>query len=141
LGLTQLTVLGEPLPQLSNGLLRVQTHKHLAAPAISRILRETRVGFLDYFDGYLGKSSVFAAYASHGLAPVLLTQNSSEPDGLVSGRHFLAASCLVDPVPLSRQEDIAIAAAAWYLPHNLCQTAKAMAARVVTNSDALLPLA
>jgi hypothetical protein len=88
-------------------------------------LSQSRAGFLDYFDGYLGKSSVFAAFASHRLVPLLLAPNSSEADGLVSQRHFLFAP-VRDELRLDTQQQIADAALEWYTPHRLNRMASAI---------------
>jgi hypothetical protein len=42
----------------------------LPAPEVSRHLLAARAGFLAYPPGFLAKSTIFAAYCAHGLAPV-----------------------------------------------------------------------
>lgn len=37
---------------------------------VSSLLRNARIGFFDYFPGYLSKSGVLAALASHGVVPI-----------------------------------------------------------------------
>jgi hypothetical protein len=42
----------------------------LAAEDLRRVLAESRAGFVAYPSGFLGKSTIFAAYCAHGLLPV-----------------------------------------------------------------------
>jgi len=96
----------------------------------SRLLMESRAAYLDYFDGYLGKSGIFAAYCAHGLLPILLWPNSSEQDGLFNKTHYIAAS---DPPPgleYPDQQAIADSARQWYIGHSRAKVASAIAERL-----------
>ena len=98
-----------------------------APERISQELSASRVGMLDYFDGELAKSGIFAAYCAHGVAPVLTLPNASQSDGLEPGRHFLVASELNTAPSVAEQQTVADAARAWYARHNVQQTACAFA--------------
>ncbi len=90
----------------------------VAAPNVaSRVLADSRAGCLDYFDGYLGKSGIFAAYSAHALLPLLLFENHSEADGLEINRHFSAAAVLPDETGAIAQQEVAAQARRWYDSH------------------------
>jgi hypothetical protein len=93
----------------------------LPAADISRCLADTRVGFLNYFSGYLGKSTIFAAYCAHGLLPLFALPNYSELDGLSATRHFLVALEMAKPVAIGEMQRIADHARDWYSQHTLAQ--------------------
>ena len=57
--------------------------------AVSELLQHTRFGFIAYPLDFIGKSGVFAAYAAHGVVPIVLSEKQGVFDGLRSGRHFL----------------------------------------------------
>jgi hypothetical protein len=100
----------------------------VAAPEVaSRLLAESRAGCLDYFDGYLGKSGIFAAYSAHALLPLLLFDNHSEADGLQINRHFWAAAALPDETSTRAQQEVATQARRWYDAHGAAAAAQAYA--------------
>jgi hypothetical protein len=55
---------------------------------VSELMLTSRGGFLDYsrFPKDLGKSTIFAAYAAHGLVTVLTDYNPSEADGVENNK-------------------------------------------------------
>ena len=53
----------------------------LPADGVSKILKDARYGFIAYPPDLLGKSSTFAAYAAHGVLPILLWPNTRENPG------------------------------------------------------------
>jgi hypothetical protein len=57
----------------------------------SELMRESQFVYLDYYNGYLGKSSFFGSLAAHGIVPVMPDRNESEADGLYHGQHYLIA--------------------------------------------------
>jgi len=131
LGVAQLISVGCVVESSELAPVTVKNHSILEMAEASRLLSASRVGFLDYYDGYLGKSGIFAAYASHGVAPVLLTPNSSGSDGLLAGRDFLVAGLLNCGVSPHQQQEIAAAAFGWYGSHNLARTAEGFANRML----------
>jgi hypothetical protein len=86
-----------------------------------------RVGVLDYFDGELAKSGIFAAYCARGVTTMLITRNASEGDGLKAGAQFLVATELKASVPLPDQQKVVDRACEWYAGHNLSRTASLLA--------------
>ena len=108
--------------------LRVIELGKQSAEDASRLLAESLAGFFSYFDGYLAKSGIFAAYCAHGLLPVLASRNCSELDGVRAGREYLAASSLPDHVSDLNLQAIATNANSWYREHSLAKTAATIAA-------------
>jgi len=57
--------------------------------AASELLRRARFGFVAYPLDVIGKSGVFAAYAAHGVVPIVFPERQSTFDGLQPSQHFL----------------------------------------------------
>ena len=70
----------------------INIHKmgHLTINQASDQLTISRIGLLDYtrYPGCLGKSNVFNAYISHGVAPITLKTMKSEEDNIVEGINY-----------------------------------------------------
>jgi hypothetical protein len=98
----------------------------LPADEASSLLRQSRVGYLDYDARFLGKSSIFAAYCAHGILPILRHCCTPCTDGLKPGIHFLAGDDLPLGISVAAAEEIALAARAWYTQHSLSVTSEAM---------------
>lgn len=99
----------------------------LPAAEVSAILNQSRAGYLGYFSGYLGKSTIFGAYCAHGLLPVFPETNASEADGVRRGEHYLTVQDLLSGSSAEARQQVADQARAWYVPHNLSSTAAAVA--------------
>jgi hypothetical protein len=92
---------------------------------VSELMLTSRGGFLDYsrFPKDLGKSTIFAAYAAHGLVTVLTDYNPSEADGVENNKHYLVADENLSSLDLSQLQQIADNAHTWYQDHNLAKVA------------------
>ena len=124
LGLREIVDIGATLeiPPLSVPLFQ---RGILPAPAVSREMLNSRAGFIVYPTAYFGKSSIFSAYAAHGLTTITVSGNSAaNEDGLRAGEHYLYAG--VNNFNLAR--DIAGNARLWYWAHNVKQQARSYAA-------------
>jgi len=86
----------------------------LAASKLGEVLADSQFGYLDYYAGYLAKSSIFAAYCAHGLVPVLPSDNHSEADGILAGRQFWYPALGPPSIHL-----ISVEARGWYLQHSI----------------------
>jgi hypothetical protein len=78
---------------------------YLDAAEIGRELLRCRVGLIHYPLSFVAKSSTFAAYAAHGVVPVVRADDFQSADGVEIGRNTIAFpirghSAQVD-VPLS----------------------------------------
>ena len=127
LGLTEIWDLGpgEVAPR-SLGPLQVRRLGVRPASEVSGMLADSAAGFLAYPLGFLGKSSVFAAYAAHGMLPVCIGRPISAYEvsrtGPVAGVHFWDIGA-----PTSCPPGIAVAARSWYEGHSLARQAAAIA--------------
>jgi hypothetical protein len=78
---------------------------------VSEILRSSAAGFLAYPPAFLQKSTIFAAYCSHGTLPVCVWGRHPRDGAPTAERHYWAGSG--DP------QAIASAARDWYHGHSL----------------------
>jgi hypothetical protein len=78
LGIERIVDIGPRLrqPPRSLGRVRVDARGVLSAIEISQILRSARYGFISCWTNRLEKSGVFAAYAAHGVVPVIFGRSS-----------------------------------------------------------------
>lgn len=96
----------------------VTIHGCLPASATCELLALAEFGLLDYLTHYVAKSSIFAAYAAHGVCPILISDNYPTVDGLVLGREYLAwANIHIPTIPDSRI--VGESARSWYQGHSL----------------------
>ncbi|MEP7013320.1 MAG: hypothetical protein ABJC13_23620 [Acidobacteriota bacterium] len=121
---------GGVAPQ-SIGALQIRRLGVLPASEVSAILAESAAGFLSYPLGFLGKSSVFAAYAAHGMLPICSGRPAS---GVRSGVPFWDAAAAFSPA--SYATGIAAAARTWYEGHSLARQAGEIASWVSNVGDA-----
>jgi hypothetical protein len=118
LGISEIIDIGPPcdaVPDLSTAWVAKGI---LSAEEVSRQLLNTRAGFFVYPARCLGKSSVFAAYAAHGLIPVTFSENIAGNDGLRPGEHFLPMLSTYDCDP-NQMEIIGQNAHDWYRKHSI----------------------
>jgi hypothetical protein len=85
----------------------------LPADAVSEALLSCRVGACFHPPALLGKSTVYAAYCAHGVAPLVLSPVPEAPD-LAGGVHYWRPGLPFDGLP-----DVAAAASEWYRGHAL----------------------
>jgi hypothetical protein len=100
----------------------------LSAETIAHQLTDARAGFFTCPVPYLGKSSIFAAYAAHGLLPVTFAANhAANQDGLIAGQHFWPVEQLAGD---NGEKFSAIAERAhdWYFGHGIASQARFYAA-------------
>lgn len=95
---------------------------------LALLLDRSAFGLIDYPPRYLGKSTVFAAYAAHGCVTLNTAAAGEVSDGLEPGRHFLAldtfdGSALAD----ADRRLVTDAARQWYGRHTLPSQATAFA--------------
>lgn len=114
MNLEEIVDIGAPLeipplavPVLQRGIL--------SATEVSREMLNGRAGFFAYPAAYLGKSTIFAAYAAHGLVPITFSSNVMEnEDGLKAGEHFITPSSFSGHI-----QKIGAKANEWYLTHSV----------------------
>ncbi len=129
LNIAELLDIGEPLADYSSApadLIRVGSAN---SDLVREALKRSIIGLIDYRTELLSKSAIFASYCAHGLASVVLEQDSTEPhDGLERGVHFLTEQDFrAAPIHPERLQSVADAAHDWYQNHNLSMHAKRIA--------------
>jgi len=102
------------------GHAAVTSMGQLSACLVSRYLLACRYGLLNYDVGRLGKSGVFAAYASHGVIPICIGSRAVPTDGLEKGRHFLCWPFEQTTASLSEMQTNLIR---WYQNHSVAKHA------------------
>lgn len=97
----------------------------LCPNTLTQLLLRAKWGLLDYPAQYLGKSSVFAAYAAHGLLALNTAAVGASADGLQEMRHYLSlrSTSFTAPDPMQHQA-LALAAWQWYAGHRLADQAQ-----------------
>ena len=138
LKLERIIDIGRPLdlnPQQFGDLQWVQMGFQ-PSEVVSQTLLQSFAGMIDYtrFPGDLGKSSVFAAFTSHGVLPLVTAYNPSEKDGLYLNRQYLIPATLKPTTSLQNLEAIAIAAHYWYQQHTLAKNAAIFAEQLLQHS-------
>lgn len=128
LRIEELVTIGSPVGTArACASMAVREYGFLRAEEVVRIISTSRAGFMDYFPGYLAKSSVYAAYAAHGLLTVLPHDNPSEADGCRAGATYLLPEQLETCSSEESLQQVADNARRWYHGHNLSNTAQAYA--------------
>jgi hypothetical protein len=119
---------GEATPWTAPGL-KLRFLGRMDKPDLRALLEHSAYGLIEYPPKYLGKSTVFAAYAVHGCVSINVADAGHDSDGLQSGQHFVSLShdtlLPTDPKAL---EAMASAACNWYAPHSQRRQATAFAA-------------
>lgn len=131
LGVESILEIGSGESQLGAGLDGLPSHflGRLEQPRLHELLSQARFGLLEYPDKLLGKSSVFAAYAAHGVAAVNLAMSAGPADeagdGAVAGRQFIALPTgrPAQPQALTEIARVATRARRWYDGHSLARQA------------------
>jgi len=133
LKIQEIVDVGPPIDQLRTGPLPVVRRGVLEPSQISELLSDAQLGVLSYPAAYLAKSTIFAAYAAHGVAPLLVDPLSHEnEDGLAGGREYISAQARFDgECPLSA---VAQAAHSWYSNHNLARSVESYVALLMNSA-------
>jgi hypothetical protein len=79
--------------------IAIEQPGYLDAREVGRQLSQCRVGLIRYPLAFVAKSSVFAAYAAHGVVPVIWTDRCEPADDVEIGRNALAFPRLGQLVP------------------------------------------
>ncbi|MBE9068749.1 hypothetical protein IQ260_19065 [Leptolyngbya cf. ectocarpi LEGE 11479] len=121
---------GRPVDWEHQGLnVNVVRTGFLSAPEISELLAESFAGMFDYrrFPRNLAKSTVYAAYCSHGLLPICNGHGLMPQDGIVANHHYLKTSTLQNFVQPTSLQEIATNAHDHYRMRTLVQCAERFA--------------
>lgn len=124
----KLTLIGRHLEVPAEIPAVVDAKGLLPAGEVEEVLRRSTFGYVALSPYLLGKSGIFAAFAAHGLVPLIPTGEDRLPDGFQQGRHFLAAG----GAAVSGRELMAISVSlhTWYQSHRISTTAADMLNRL-----------
>lgn len=109
----------------------------LSGEHVSEILQDSVAGVIDYPASMLGKSTIFAAYCSHRMIPIVANYGDGRPaDGLEPGTHYLLSSIASEQASMASGQLIADRGFDWYQSHNLSAHAKRLASCLSATSIA-----
>jgi hypothetical protein len=91
----------------------------MPSDVVGEVLQHAKFGFLAYPVDLLGKSGVFAAYAAHGVVPIVLSEKKGTFEDLEPGRHFLHGLTLEENVGADTLASIQTELFRWYASHSL----------------------
>ena len=92
----------------------------LPAEQVSAAMLRAEYGVLVYPPDYAAKSGIFAAYAAHGVCPVMLWKNGTARDGFQPGTNYIDGfDALVGGKSSFDARRIGQAARKWYEPHSI----------------------
>jgi hypothetical protein len=113
--------LRDSTPPSTLGKIPVSCLGRLPGPVVSHHLLSCRFGLINCDVPRLGKSSVFAAYAAHGVIPVCIRVDRRPNDDLKEGQHFLQWPFEEVPTDLS---EIQMNLRNWYEEHSTASQAE-----------------
>ena len=121
LGIEQIFDVGPRLSAMPRTLAGVPViSKGVLAPgAVSELLQSARFGFVAYPLDFIAKSGVFAAYAAHGVVPIVLSDKQGAFDGLQAARHFLDGLRLEAGADAQDLASIQRELFGWYTSHSV----------------------
>ena len=100
----------------------LKPYGHLPSASISEILSQCQMAYCPYNPEYLGKSTLVASFAAHGLAVITTGKTPELHDGLRDRFEVLHESFL-DSKPLPPLDTLGSAIKQWYDGHSLQATA------------------
>ena len=108
-----------PVPTMV-GHVPVEVRGVLPPDIISNILQDARYGLIAYPSDLLGKSSTFAAYAAHGVIPLILCPNGRTP----SGETLFLCNEAIRSLGPKESVDLQAGLVEWYRAHSISNQTK-----------------
>ncbi len=109
----------------------VEKPGYLSPQDVSAVLSRSKFGYAFLGPELFAKSGIFAAFAAHGVVPVVPTSCSSLPDGLTAHVHYHPTR---GSSPISRPDEYFDAIGSniqqWYNPHSAASTASVFASTI-----------
>lgn len=96
----------------------VVQHGRLSVADVSTQLANASFGIIAYPIDYVAKSGVFAAYCSHGICPILISEKFTNADGLLKGINYFSELNFDVELDINFKK-IGNAAWQWYQSHNV----------------------
>lgn len=113
----------------------VVTCGELPGSEVSDVLLDSVAGVIDYPASMLGKSTIFAAYCSHRMIPIVANYGDGRPaDALEAGNHYWLSRVASEQVSMASGQLMADRAFEWYQAHSLSAHARRLAASLLSNS-------
>jgi hypothetical protein len=113
----------------------VRTCGELPGSEVSELLLTSVAGVIDYPASMLGKSTIFAAYCSHRMIPIVANYGDGQPgDGLETDGHYWLSGIASEQVNMALGQLMADRAFDWYQSHNLSAHARRLAACLTASS-------
>lgn len=127
LGLKRIISIGQRQSESRVGSVEFVEAGILPEGEVTNLLLNAKVGYLNYFAGSLGKSSVFAAFCAHGLLSLFPFDNPSHEDGLRRYKHYVTFDDIGNSSATLDLQSISDDARNWYAGHNLTATSRFVA--------------
>jgi len=128
-GVTEVIEVGSGEPY--RGITSDMRHRFMGrmdTTELQALLEQSVYGLIDYPPRYLGKSTVFAAYAVHGCNALNTAAAEADTDGLRDGVHFVTLDNVASfPGSTYARQTMADAARTWYCGHTSNLQAQAFA--------------
>lgn len=107
----------------------------LPASGVSDVLLDSVAGVIDYPASMLAKSTIFAAYCSHRMIPIVANYGDGHSaDGLEAGTHYRLSGVASERLSMTSGQLMADRAFEWYQSHCLSAHARRLAASLLSNS-------
>jgi Glycosyltransferase Family 4 len=121
LGVERILDIGPRLRSLPSGLGDIPIISKGALPrdSVSGLLQQAKFGFVAYPLDAIGKSGVFAAYAAHGVVPIVFSEELGFHEGLEPGRHFIDGLRFERPADADAIVSMQSELSSWYASHSL----------------------
>jgi hypothetical protein len=122
LGIEELADVGKPIDSDITYTIDVPvvTYGELPGSEISELLSDSIGGVIDYPAAMLGKSTIFAAYCSHRLIPIVaLYGDAQSAEGLEVGSQYWPTNVATERLTLNDGQRVADNALEWYQKHRL----------------------
>lgn len=129
--------IGEPIEKrfFEDLMVRSSVSGLRSSAEVSQLLLDSVAGVIDYPGAMLAKSTIFAAYCSHRMIPIVANNGDGQPaDGLEAGTHYWLGSTPSEQLSLASGQVIAHDAFDWYQAHNLSVHARTLAAWLTPSS-------
>ncbi len=118
--IAKVVLIGRPLSRLPELPFPVMNAGFLETGQVSEMLGQSRFGYAFFGPKLLGKSGIFAAFAAHGVIPLIPVGDAHLPDGLTARTHYLR-SC--DDSTALELDALQAGLLTWYRHHDLKSTA------------------
>jgi hypothetical protein len=121
LGVERVLDIGPRIGSLPPSLVGVPVISKGALPQafVSELLQRAKFGFIAYPLDVIGKSGVFAAYAAHGVVPIVFSEKPGLFEGLEPGRHYIDGIGLDKPIDADALASMQSELSSWYASHSV----------------------